>query len=67
MLQAAHQHFQQKKYDMCLVTLHTLSQAGEGSSHQEAEALAAMCKIYKHSAVQAWHKVSVFTNDMRTF
>lgn len=57
MLHAAHQHFQQKKYDMCLVTLHTLSQAEGDSSHQEAEALATMCRIYKHSAVQAWHKV----------
>lgn len=56
-LKTAQAQFQQKKYDLCLLTLHTLSQAG-GADEADAQALAAMCKIHKHAALQEWHKVA---------
>lgn len=56
-LKTAQAQFQQKKYDLCLLTLHTLSQAG-GADEANAQALAAMCKIHKHAALQEWHKVA---------
>ena len=56
-LRTAQTHFQQKKYDLCLLTLHTLSQAG-GAGEADAQALAAICKIHKHAALQEWHKVA---------
>lgn len=56
-LKTAQTQFQQKKYDLCLLTLHTLSQAG-GAGEANTQALAAMCKIHKHAALQEWHKVA---------
>ena len=56
-LKTAQTHFQQKKYDLCLLTLHTLSQDG-GAGEAHAQALAAICKIHKHATLQEWHKVA---------
>ncbi len=58
-LEAAQRHFQHKQYDMCLLTLHAIAAHGSSGTDQEAHALAAMCMIYKHTAVQEWHKVSL--------
>ena len=57
LLDTAHKQFQSKKYDLCLLTLHTLCQTAGSSIPQEAEALTAICKIHKHAAFQDWHKV----------
>ena len=57
LLKTALTHFQQKQYDLCLLTLHTLTQAG-GAGEADAQALAAICKIHKHAALQEWHKVA---------
>lgn len=57
MLETAQTYFQQKKYDLCLLSLHTLAQAG-GTDESEAQALSVICKIHKHAALQEWHKVA---------
>lgn len=55
-LEAAQAQFQHKQYDLCLLTLHILTDAA-GTHAPEAQALTAICKIHKHAAVQEWHKV----------
>lgn len=57
LLETAQTHFQQKKYDLCLLSLHTLAQAG-GTGDADAQALTVICKIHKHAALQEWHKVA---------
>ena len=57
-LEAAQAQFQHKQYDLCLLTLHILTDAA-GTHAPEAQALTAICKIHKHAAVQEWHKVKL--------
>ena len=56
-LHTAQEHFQQKHYDLCLLTLHAMTQHN-GPAHPDAQALMAICKIHKFAALQEWHKVS---------
>ncbi len=59
-LEAAQAQYQHKQYDLCLLTLHILTDTA-GTSPPEAQALTAICKIHKHAAVQEWHKVKLLT------
>ncbi|KAL3156965.1 hypothetical protein ABBQ38_001223 [Trebouxia sp. C0009 RCD-2024] len=62
LLETAQTYFQQKKYDLCLLSLHTLAQAG-GTGDADAQALTVICKIHKHAALQEWHKVLGISRD----
>ncbi|DBA92205.1 TPA: hypothetical protein ACH3X1_015914 [Trebouxia sp. C0004] len=55
-LEAAQAQYQHRQYDLCLLTLHILTDAA-GTSAPEAQGLTSICKIHKHAAVQEWHKV----------
>ena len=59
-LEAAQAQYQHKQYDLCLLTLHVLTDAA-GTNAPEAQALTAICKIHKHAAVQDWHKVKLLS------
>ena len=58
-LEAAQALLQQNQYDLCLLTLHAITYTDNPASttSSQAQALAAICKIHKHAAVQEWHKV----------
>ena len=59
-MEAAQAQYQHKQYDLCLLTLHILTDAA-GTNAPEAQALTAICKIHKHAAVKEWHKVKLLT------